>query len=163
MYRSNISHHLNRTWGDCLSVFIRAKWDCIDNIIRYAIALKKSGVEDHDYFDPIELYEEAVEQLENASENCGEAIIKSFQPLLAFPWDKTPNMIERCVDHANSLMKENAFQSKTFPLLIKAFIDVIFQPELLSIPELNKDDGPMKKVSCREKGYDDHENNTCVL
>lgn len=55
-------------------------------------------------------------------------------------------MIERCVDHAISLMNENAFQSKTFPLLIKAFIDVIFQPELLCVPELNEEDGPMKKV-----------------
>lgn len=135
-----------RTWGDCLSVFIRSKWNCIDNIVRYASLIKKNGIKDKEFFNPVELYEEAVEQLENASENCGEAIIKSFEPLLAFPWDKTPEMIERCVDHAISLMNENAFQSKTFPLLIKAFIDVIFQKELLCVPELNEEDGPMKKA-----------------
>lgn len=130
-----------------MSIFIRAKWDCIDSIIRYAALVKKESDEEREYFDPIELYEEAVEQLENASENCGEAIIKSFGPLLAFPWDKTPEMIERCVDHAISLMNENAFQSRTFPLLIRAFIDAIFQSELLCIPELNEENGPMKKVT----------------
>lgn len=77
---------------------------------------------------------------------CGEALIRSFGPILAFPWDKTPEMLERCVDYAIALMMENIAQSRTFPLLIKAFVDVIFQPELLCIPELNEDDGPMKKA-----------------
>lgn len=77
---------------------------------------------------------------------CGEAIIRSFGPILAFPWEKTPEMLHLCVDYAIALMKENIAQSRTFPLLIKAFVDVIFQPELLSVPELNQDDGPMKKV-----------------
>lgn len=77
---------------------------------------------------------------------CGEAIIRSFGPLLAFPWEKTPETIERCVEHAIALMKENAFQSKTYPLMIRAFVDVIFQPALLSVPELNQPDGPMKKA-----------------
>lgn len=103
-------------------------------------------MEGKEFFDPIELYEEAVDQLESGSEMCGEAIIRSFGPILAFPWEKTPDLLERCVDYAIALMKENIAQSRTFPLLIKAFVDVIFQPELLSIPELNQDDGPMKKV-----------------
>lgn len=77
---------------------------------------------------------------------CGEAIIESFGPILAFPWEKTADMLERCVDYAIALMKENTAQSKTFPLLIKAFIDVIFQSEMLCVPELNQDDGPIKKV-----------------
>lgn len=77
---------------------------------------------------------------------CGEAIIKSFGPILAFPWEKTADMLDRCVDYAIALMKENTAQSKTFPLLIKAFIDVIFQSEMLCVPELNQDDGPIKKV-----------------
>ncbi|KAI7894857.1 uncharacterized protein EV154DRAFT_599678 [Mucor mucedo] len=134
-----------RSWGDCLSSFIRVKWECIENIVRYASIVKKNNIE-KEFFDPIELFEEAVEQLENGSEMCGEALIRSFGPILAFPWDKTPEMIERCVDYAIALMMENIAQSRTFPLLIKAFVDVIFQPELLCIPELNEDNGPMKKA-----------------
>lgn len=108
--------------------------------------MKINNTTDKEFFDPIALYEEAVEQLENASESCGEAIIRSFGPLLAFPWEKKPETIERCVDHAIALMNENAFQSKTYPLLIRAFIDVIFQRELLCVPELNQQDGPIKKA-----------------
>ncbi|CAO3620518.1 unnamed protein product [Mucor fragilis] len=135
-----------RTWGDCISRLIKSKWECVETIIQYAIKLKDNGHQDKEFFDPIALYEEAVEQLENSSELCGEAIIRSFGPLLAFPWEKTPDTIERCVDHAIALMKENAFQSKTYPLMIKAFVDVIFQPALLSVPALNQQDGPMKKA-----------------
>ncbi|EPB84910.1 hypothetical protein HMPREF1544_08345 [Mucor circinelloides 1006PhL] len=135
-----------RTWGDCVSRLIKSKWECIETIIQYAIQLKRNNHSDKEFFDPIALYEEAVEQLENSSEMCGEAIIRSFGPLLAFPWEKTPETIERCVEHAIALMKENAFQSKTYPLMIKAFVDVIFQPALLSVPELNQHDGPMKKA-----------------
>jgi tRNA guanosine-2'-O-methyltransferase len=136
-----------RTWGDSLSAFIRTKWECIENIVRYASTIRESNVEGKGFFDPIELYEEAVDQLESGSEMCGEAIIRSFGPILATTWEKSADMIERCVDYAIALMKENIGQSKTFPLLIKAFIDVIFQPELLCIPELSEDDGPMKKVT----------------
>lgn len=77
---------------------------------------------------------------------CGEAIIRSFGPILAFPFEKTAEMLDRCIDNAFALMDENAFQSRTYPLLIKAFIDVIFQPELLSIKELNQEGGPMKRA-----------------
>lgn len=87
-----------------------------------------------------------MEQLENASEMCGEAIIRSFGPIMTFPFEKTADMIDRCVEYAFALMNENAFQSRTYPLLMKAFIDVIFQPELLRVPELNQEDGPMKKA-----------------
>lgn len=93
----------------------------------------------------------AIDQLESASEMCGEAIISSFGPLFAFPWEKNVELVSRCVDLAVELMKENINQSKTFPLLIKAFINVIFQPELLSVPELNEENGPIKKVN-RSKG-----------
>lgn len=135
-----------RTWGDCITRLIKSKWECVETILQYAIKLKDNGHNHKEFFDPIALYQEAVEQLENSSELCGEAIIRSFGPLLAFPWEKTADTIERCVDHAIALMNENAFQSKTYPLMIKAFVDVIFQPALLSVPELNQQDGPIKKA-----------------
>jgi hypothetical protein len=37
-------------------------------------------------------------------------------------------------------------QSNTFPKIAAAAIDMIFQEELLANPELNNDDGPIKKV-----------------
>ncbi|CEP13385.1 hypothetical protein [Parasitella parasitica] len=135
-----------RTWGDCMSRLIRSKWECIESIIQYAIMLKNKNIPDKEFFDPVALYQEADEQLETSSEMCGEAIIRSFGPLLAFPWTKTPETLDSCVEHAIALMNENVFQSRTYPLLIRAFIDVIFQPELLSVPELNQEDGPIKKA-----------------
>ncbi|ORE16390.1 hypothetical protein BCV71DRAFT_265697 [Rhizopus microsporus] len=134
-----------RSWGDVIASFIRYKWECIESIILYANAARKSNVT-KECFDPVELYEVAIDQLESASEMCGEAIISSFGPLFAFPWEKNVELVSRCVDLAIELMKENINQSKTFPLLIKAFINVIFQPELLSVPELNEENGPIKKA-----------------
>ncbi|KAI8988894.1 hypothetical protein BDB01DRAFT_719270 [Pilobolus umbonatus] len=123
-----------------------AKWTCVENMIRYASDVKKSTTKSIEFFDPFLVYEEAVEQLENASELCAEAILTSFGPLLAFSWDKTADLLNRCIDLANELMWENAYQSKTFPLLMKAFINSMFQPELLANEALNKEDGPMKKA-----------------
>ncbi|CEJ01490.1 hypothetical protein RMCBS344292_15515 [Rhizopus microsporus] len=134
-----------RSWGDVIASFIRYKWECIESIILYANAARKSNVI-KECFDPVELYEVAIDQLESASEMCGEAIINSFGPLFAFPWEKNVELVSRCVDLAIELMKENINQSKTFPLLIKAFINVIFQPELLSVPDLNEENGPIKKA-----------------
>ncbi|ORE02050.1 hypothetical protein BCV72DRAFT_252709 [Rhizopus microsporus var. microsporus] len=134
-----------RSWGDVIASFIRYKWECVESIILYANAARKSNVT-KECFDPVELYEVAIDQLESASEMCGEAIISSFGPLFAFPWEKNSELVSRCVDLAIELMKENINQSKTFPLLIKAFINVIFQPELLSVPELNEENGPIKKA-----------------
>ncbi|KAI9281150.1 hypothetical protein BY458DRAFT_430265 [Sporodiniella umbellata] len=121
------------------------KWECIKTIICYATFAKENSV-DRECFDPVELYDVAIDQLESASEMCGERIISSFGPLLAFSWEKTTNLVDRCVDLAIELIKENITQSKTFPLLIKAFISVIFQPQLLCIPQLNQDNGPIKKA-----------------
>ncbi|CAO3698396.1 unnamed protein product [Rhizopus stolonifer] len=134
-----------RSWGDVIASFIRYKWECVESIVHYATIAKKNDLTKK-CFDPIELYEVAIDQLESASEMCGEAIISSFGPLLAFPWEKSVDLINRCVDLAIELMKENINQSKTFPLLIKAFISVIFQPQLLSMPQLNQNDGPIKRA-----------------
>ncbi|KAI8643710.1 hypothetical protein BD408DRAFT_341945 [Parasitella parasitica] len=137
---------MKRTQEAIRERFIRSKWECVESIIQYAIMLKSKNVTDKEFFDPIALYQEADEQLETSSEMCGEAIIRSFGPLLTFPWTKTPETLHSCVDHAIALMNENAFQSRTYPLLMGAFIDVIFQPALLCVPELNQDDGPIKKA-----------------
>ncbi|RCH86084.1 hypothetical protein CU098_001180, partial [Rhizopus stolonifer] len=134
-----------RSWGDSLSTFIRCKWECIENIVHYASEVQSRKIQ-KSLFDPASLYEEAIDQLESGSEMCGEAIIRSFGPLLALPWTKTPDMVMRCVDYSVALMKENAAQSRTYPLLMRAFIDVIFQPALLAVPELNQADGPIKKA-----------------
>ncbi|KAI8390273.1 hypothetical protein BD560DRAFT_362076 [Blakeslea trispora] len=135
-----------RTWGDSLSTFIRCKWECIESIVRYASEVQSRQL-DKPLFDPVALYDEAIDQLESGSELCGEAIIRSFGPLLALPWEKTPEMVMSCIDYATALMKENASQSKTYPLLMRAFIDVLFQPQLLSVPELNEgDESPIKKA-----------------
>ncbi|KAI8359079.1 hypothetical protein EDC96DRAFT_545587 [Choanephora cucurbitarum] len=135
-----------RTWGDSLSTFIRCKWECIENIVRYSSEVQSRQL-DKPLFDPVALYDEAIDQLESSSEMCGEAIIRSFGPLLALPWEKTPEMVMNCIDYATALMKENAAQSKTYPLLMRAFIDVLFQPQLLSIPELNEgEESPVKKA-----------------
>jgi hypothetical protein len=37
-------------------------------------------------------------------------------------------------------------QSNTFPKIVSAAIDMIFQESLLAKEELNEDDGPIKKV-----------------
>ncbi|KAG1051318.1 hypothetical protein G6F43_006464 [Rhizopus delemar] len=134
-----------RSWGDVIASFIRYKWELVETIVRYA-NIARNNNETKECFDPIELYEVAIDQLESASEMCGEAIISSFRPLFAFPWEKSADLVGRCVDLAIELMKENINQSKTFPLLIKAFINAIFQPELLSVPELNRNDGPVKRA-----------------
>ncbi|KAI7902965.1 uncharacterized protein BX663DRAFT_551827 [Cokeromyces recurvatus] len=142
----------NKTWGDSVSTFIRNKWNCIENIVRYAAIIKKKMDQDpslsYTFFEPSTIYEEAVEQLECSSEQSGESIIRSFGPLLAFPsWDKTAELVNLGVDRALAFMEEYAQQSKTFPLLFKAFIDVLFQPELLSIPELNNsNEAPLKRA-----------------
>ncbi|KAI9478551.1 MAG: hypothetical protein EXX96DRAFT_571334 [Benjaminiella poitrasii] len=142
----------NKTWGDSVSTFISNKFNCIESIIRYAAMVKTKMDQDaslsYTFFDPSLIYEEAVEQLECSSELSGEAIIRSLGPLLAFPcWNKTAELVDLGVDRALGFMQEYAQQSKTFPLLFKAFIDVLFQPELLSIRELNYSaDAPLKRA-----------------
>lgn len=45
------------------------------------------------------------------------------------------------------MINSSSSQSNTFPKITAAVIDMIFQEELLANPELNEDDGPIKKVS----------------
>jgi hypothetical protein len=112
--------------------------------------VKSDKLESKRVFNALTIYDEAVDQLDSASQVCGEAVIDVFGPLLAFPWEeKTAEVLSRCVDLAIDFMKENQNQSKTFPVLIRSFINVIFQPELLAVPELNAEGGPMKMVMGR--------------
>jgi hypothetical protein len=45
------------------------------------------------------------------------------------------------------MINASSSQSNTFPKITAAVIDMIFQEELLAKPELNEEDGPIKKVS----------------
>ncbi|KAI8384828.1 uncharacterized protein BYT42DRAFT_563768 [Radiomyces spectabilis] len=138
--------HRTRSWGDTLSTLIRYKWECIHSIVIFATKAADAGKDASQIFDPFEVYNEAIDQLESASELCAEAIIHCLKPLLGCAWEKDVEQIEACVDHSIELVKENINQSKTFPPLIRAFMRTVFQPLLLSIPELNEDEGPMKKA-----------------
>jgi hypothetical protein len=44
------------------------------------------------------------------------------------------------------MINASSSQSNTFPKITAAVIDMVFQEELLANPELNEDDGPIKKV-----------------
>ncbi|KAI7864646.1 hypothetical protein BDF14DRAFT_1987237 [Spinellus fusiger] len=136
-----------RTWGDVLSTFIRFKWEAIEGILNYTTkAVNAKADIAASVFDPMDLCEQAVEQLESANELCAEAILNALKPLLAFPWDKNVEMLELFVNYASELLKENLTQSKTFPPMMRAMISTIFQPEILSRPELNENNGPVKKA-----------------
>ncbi|KAF7728535.1 Tar (HIV-1) RNA binding protein 1 [Apophysomyces ossiformis] len=135
----------SKTWGDVMSTFIRYKWETMESIILYVLN-ENANSDLSNMFDAAEVYEVAVDQLDSANELCGEAIISCLGQIMAFPWGKTAEMVQTFIDYAKELLKENIHQSKTYPRLMRAVIQAIFQPELLSNPDLNKDDGPLKKL-----------------
>ncbi|KAI9019565.1 hypothetical protein CLU79DRAFT_888618 [Phycomyces nitens] len=136
-----------RTWGDVMATFIRYKWETIEAIVNYATkAVKAKAPISENLFDASDLYEQAVDQLESANELCAESILNALNPLIAFPWEKSVEMLDLFVDYASDVLKENITQSKTFPPMMRAMISAIFQPEILSRPELNEDGGPVKKA-----------------
>ncbi|KAG2183568.1 hypothetical protein INT43_006574 [Umbelopsis isabellina] len=92
------------------------------------------------------LYEAAVDELESASEDCVVAIMHCIHLLLQTPFDVSLEMIQSCVDYALEMINGSFTQSNTFPKIVTAAIDMIFQEPLLANHDLNEDDGPIKKV-----------------
>lgn len=118
------------------------------------------------------LYETAVDELESASEDCVIAIMHCIHLILQTPFDVSLEMvrfsmavhnltlhifkqyfqIDSCVDHALEMISASFTQSNTFPKIVTAAIDMIFQEPLLANRNFNEDDGPIKKVSKVEVG-----------
>ncbi|KAH8553159.1 hypothetical protein BGW37DRAFT_488649 [Umbelopsis sp. PMI_123] len=132
-----------KTWGSLVDEFISRKWNCISAIIEYLQINDKAALESLDAQD---LYDNAVDELEVASESCGIPIMKCIQLLIALPFEKSLEMIQPCVDHALEMINASSSQSNTFPKITAAVIDMVFQEELLAKPELNEDDGHIKKA-----------------
>lgn len=97
-------------------------------------------------FDPQQLYQIAVDQLECASDICAESIINCIAALLGLSWTKQADLVMTSVNYTISVLKEYINSSKVFPILIQALMRMVFQPNLLAEPTLNQDDGPLKKV-----------------
>lgn len=131
-------------------------------------------------FDPVNVYNEATDQLENASELCAASVMSCAATILSLPWEKTIELVkstikklralcklfsnvnlkvEPAVNYSIELIKENIAQSKTSPGIIRAAMSMIFQPQILSNPSLNEDDGPIKRVSGYQKLKNFRQNN----
>ncbi|RUS24460.1 hypothetical protein BC938DRAFT_473545, partial [Jimgerdemannia flammicorona] len=100
-------------------------------------------------FDVSAAFERCVEELENASELCAEAVLECLELLISLPWEKSVESITRCIDSALEIVNENMNNSKSFPGIILATVNMIFQAELLKLPNLNQEEGPMKKAFSR--------------
>ncbi|ORX62740.1 hypothetical protein DM01DRAFT_1403192 [Hesseltinella vesiculosa] len=134
-----------RIWGDSMSNFMRYKWECLEAMVRYTIQGYKDK-EDKLPFDPSAVFSEALDQLESASDIGAEAIINCMGVLLSLPWEKDVEVINMAVTYASTVLNEYLQSSKVFPVLIRGIINMIIQPRLLCDPELNRKDGPVKKV-----------------
>ncbi|KAI9277942.1 hypothetical protein BC943DRAFT_298425 [Umbelopsis sp. AD052] len=132
-----------KTWGSLVDEFISRKWNCITAMIEYLQMDDQAALE---AIDARDLYDNAVDELEVASESCVIPIMKCIQLLVVLPFEKSLEMIQPCVDHALEMINASSSQSNTFPKITAAAIDMIFQEELLANPELNEDDGPIKKA-----------------
>ncbi|KAI9494149.1 hypothetical protein BDB00DRAFT_928434 [Zychaea mexicana] len=139
-----------RNWGDTISAFIRCKWKCVQQLMLYtSMVLKEtdSAASRNNMFDPESLFEAAVEELECASELCAAAVINSVGTILSLRWKKSVEMMHTAVEYTIALIEENFTQSKTSPPMMRALVDMIFQPEvLLDETLMMTDDGPVKKV-----------------
>ncbi|CAO3617655.1 unnamed protein product [Cunninghamella echinulata] len=134
-----------RQWGDTIANFIRYKWDCLESLV-YFIKKKMTSESITEIFDPQQLYQIAVDQLECASDICAEAIINCITALLSLSWTKQADLVMASVNYTISVLKEYINSSKVFPILIQALMRMVFQPNLLSEPTLNQDNGPLKKA-----------------
>ncbi|KAI8096188.1 uncharacterized protein BX664DRAFT_323334 [Halteromyces radiatus] len=136
----------HRPWGDIMSTFIRYKWECLQSIVDYSkmVLIHNPKIET---FDPEALYTAGVEQLDSASDLCSEAIIGCITSLLGMTsWEKQPDSVMTCVDSTLAILKEYINSSKSFSVLIRSLMHMVLQPNLLSTPNLNQDDGPLKKA-----------------
>lgn len=97
-------------------------------------------------FKPEPLYKLAIDQLESASDICAGAILECIAALLDMPWDKHADSVMTCVEYTLSIIKDYVSSLKTTSILIQSLLRVVLQPCLLSKPELNEEDGPLKKV-----------------
>ncbi|KAI9275765.1 hypothetical protein BDA99DRAFT_195528 [Phascolomyces articulosus] len=134
-----------RKWGDTISAFIRCKWKCVQQFVKYTAVILESKP-NSEIFDPKSLFESAVEELECASELCAAAVMNCVGTILGLKWTKSVELVQQAVDYTIELIKENFTQSKTSPPMMRAIVDMIFQPELLADEALNQPDGPVKKV-----------------
>ncbi|KAI8138427.1 hypothetical protein BJV82DRAFT_631498 [Fennellomyces sp. T-0311] len=134
-----------KRWGDVISAFIRSKWECIHQLVRYTSMVLESNPKIA-LFDPKAMFEAAVEELESASELCAASVMNCVGSILSLKWEKSVDLVEQAIDYTIELIKENFTQSKTSPPMMRAMVDMVFQPEMLLPEELNQDDGPVKRA-----------------
>ena len=82
------------------------------------------------------MFESAVDELESASELCAASVMNCVGSILSLRWEKSVDLVEQAVDYTIALIKENFTQSKTSPPMMRAIVDMVFQPEMLSRKEL---------------------------
>ncbi|OUM64746.1 hypothetical protein PIROE2DRAFT_8435, partial [Piromyces sp. E2] len=98
---------------------------------------------------PKDVFIYCTEELENATYRSAISIFEFLKDLVDMEWEKTPDLIDKCFENGYKIIEENISNSKWFTPLIKKYIDFVFQPGLLKLPELNEDDGPIKKAFSR--------------
>ncbi|ORX56066.1 hypothetical protein BCR36DRAFT_176598 [Piromyces finnis] len=132
-------------WGNIIDYLCSSRWQCIEYMLKYSIE-KSKKMEINISITPKDVFVYCTEELENATYRSAISIFEFLKDLVDMEWEKTSDLIEKCFENGYKIIEENVSNSKWFNPLISKYIDFVFQPGLLKLPELNEDNGPIKKI-----------------
>jgi tRNA(Leu) C34 or U34 (ribose-2'-O)-methylase TrmL len=135
-------------WGNIIDFLCNSRWECIEYMLKFSI-LKNEKQGDEVSVTSKDVFIYCTEELENATYRSAISIFEFLKDLVNMEWEKTPDLIEKCFENGYKIIEENISNSKWFTQLINKYIDFVFQPGLLKLPELNEDSGPLKRAFSR--------------